>query len=94
MYPGMQKSIAQVSFLYHVNFSCLMIYYISVPYGTIQCMLLGCHYTSTDVHKLLQANHNNFVVELLFDYFHAVYIYMYFFFSDYQCNISIFYIKL
>jgi hypothetical protein len=54
----------QVSFLYRVNFSCLMIYYISVPYGTIQCMLLGCHYTGTDVHKLLQASHNIFVVEL------------------------------
>jgi len=39
-----------------------MIHYILVPYGTIQCMLLGCHYTSTDVRKLLQVSRNIFVV--------------------------------
>jgi len=65
MYPGMQHSIAEVSFLYGVNFSWLMIYYISVPYGTVQCMLLGCHYTSTEVLKLLQASRNIFVVALI-----------------------------
>lgn len=65
MYPGIHDSIAHVSFLYCVNFIWLMIYYISVPYGTVQCMLLGCHYTSTEVHKLLQASHNIFVVALI-----------------------------
>jgi hypothetical protein len=63
--PGMQDSIAQVSFLYRVNFSWLAIYYISVPYGTVLCMLLGCHYTITEVHKILQASHNIFVVALI-----------------------------
>ena len=81
MYPGMQKFVAQVSFLNHVNLSCLMIYYILVSHGAVQCMLLDWHSSSTDLHKLLQASHNIFVaaafVKLLISLFSA-YIYLFF----------------
>jgi hypothetical protein len=55
-----QKSVAQVSFLNRVNYSCLMMYYVLVSYGAVQCVLLDWHYTSTDVRELLQARHNIF----------------------------------